>query len=344
MSTIIHRYLSAKESTMKSYLQSVGGTIRFRKDLTPEPLSNGKNFFSFFCCPFSQFGKRKIPYLKIDDLSVKKFQYQEKTSQFVFKNACVLTIMNALYPVFVKKTGGFKDSPLRALLKNRSSIDIKAANIDELKELFLMSAIEFIRANYTAMRIDGQSFPITANGQVSYKVGHALEKQIAPWFDTLYKQYRGEVVTLIFEQAYQASIEYYYAGDPEHKRPAPVLTILPVDRYASITKLRNDDPILKVVHDKWLAGEMTQDECLEYINERTGNQITLITLKRKFKNLGGGRRLSDDDPVLIEVLSKLNSGVMTYAEALNLIESKTGKHITSRTLYNKRKKFQSNQN
>ena len=334
----LHRYLSAEETTMKSYLQSVGGTIRFRKNLTPEPLINGKNFFSFFCCPFSLFGKRRFWYLKISDLDVKRLKSQDTTAMFIFKNTCILTIMNALYPAFNKETGSFEDSPMRALLKGSQPGSAKTASIDEFKELFFRSAIEFIRANYTTMRIDGQSFPISPKYQVSYEVGHAVREQVGTWFDTLYKKYGFGIVTYIFNVAYESSIKYYYADDPEHKRQAPVLTILPEDRYASITKLRDDDPILKETCDKYLSGGLkTLQDCVEFIKEKTGIEVTRITIHRKFKKLfpENSLRLSDDDPVLIEVCSKLNSGELKYKDATDLIESKTGKRITRQTLYNK---------
>ena len=336
----LHRYLSAKENTMKSYLESVGGTIRFRKNLTPEPLSNGKNFFSFFCCPFSQFGKRRFWYLKISDLDVKRFKSQDTTAMFIFKNTCILTIMNALYPVFNKETGSFEDSPMRALLKGSQPGIAKTASIDEFKDLFFRSAIEFIRANYTSVRIDGQSFPISPKYQVSYEVGYAVREQVGTWFDTLYKRYGSGIVTYIFNVAYESSIEYYYADDPEHKRQAPVLTILPVERYASITKLRNDDPILKETYDKYVSGELkTYKQCVEFINDKTGIQITPLTLCRKFNKVFDNyflfgpiirvnryasiTKLRNDDPILKETYHKYVSGELkTYKQCVKFIEAK----------------------
>lgn len=333
----IHRYLSSKEGTLTKYLNCLHeGTIRYNKDLTSVGY---QPFFDFFYCPFATFIKKK------ENIRPCQLKLNSETGRFVSKNTIILFIMNLKYPIWTKKEHKWTYSPLyESSLRIINSV-ASEKDWHSVKELFINCGLEFIKSTYKRVIVGKKTFFfLNPKRPIPYDAGLPLKEGLESLWDQVAEIGDGFLQTLE-TFAKEWSLEYYYHGDPEHKGKAPVLTIFPVDRYENSTKLRDDNPILKEVHDKWLAGELkTQQDCVDYIKNSTGTQITLISLKKKFKKLfpENSVRLSDDDPVLIEVLSKLNSGVLKYKDATDLIESKTGKHITCKTLYNKLKKISRN--
>lgn len=331
----VHRYLSSTEGTLAKYLNCLQeGTIRYNKDLTSVGY---QPFFDFFYCPFSTFGKNNINYIRPCQLKL-----NSETGKFVSKSAVIMFIMNLKYPIWSKKERKWTYSPLY-----ESSLRIINSSASEkdwhsVKELFINCGLEFIKSTYKRVIVGKKtSFFLNPKRPIPYDAGLPLREGLESLWDQFTGMGDGFLETLeTFAKKW--SLEYYYHDDPEHKRKAPVLTILPVDRYENSTKLRDDNPILREVHDKWLAGELkTQQDCVDFIKTNTGTQIALNTLKLKFKKLfpENSTRLCDDDPVLSEVCSKLNSGELKYKDAIDLIESKTGKRTTRQTLYNKLKKI-----
>ena len=351
---MLHRYLSSNEEKVSQYLKSVGGIIRFNKDLSFESTGNwSKPLINFFYCPYTSFHK-KFDYIKPSNLSLsnrKNFDSHntlrnDSTLNFVLRNTCIYFMINVVYPEYDRKRNKWVYSSVGKAAIKMSEHSASSSDVETLKDLFVDCGVEFIRANWKRVFVGPQQLFLSSKRLISWDAAIALRKEISSWWDWLSNIFKENLLLHIGGIAQYASLEYYYHGDPDHKRKAPVLTILPEDRYASSTKLRNDNPILVKAFEKYKSGELrTQKDCVNFIKNSTGTQIALITLKRKFKifknrehlncSFSRSPKIANSNPALIEAFSKFKSGdLKTKKECKEFIKMNTGISVTIRTVFN----------
>ena len=121
------------------------------------------------------------------------------------------------------------------------------------------------------------------------------------------------------------------------------------DEVEDLLRMYESIPWDEAFH-KYKSGELrTQQEAIDFIKERTGVEITRVTVTRKFKQLNGGLNpsgcktpefISLNNPALIEAFHKYQAGELkNLQDCMDFIKERTGISVTQMTVSNKFKQL-----
>lgn len=280
---------------LKAYVNSIGGELKFDRDLNALPDEGIEPIIEFYYTPWCSF-KKKLPFLNITNVN-SLFDFKEtgenpdkqSTNEFIYTNTCKLFALNLYYPIRDEETLDFKrsqylDDYMTCTSNYYCDQSVLNSAKNRLADLFVRCGVDFVKHNWAKIRDDNYQSPSEEFITV---------RLTTIFLNTYYlsQSYRNNTFFQVcIDIAKRSSADHYTA------KSGPVLKANSVKKtkdefYHCRERVPNNDESIRTAYKLYKSKKLaTLKDAAYYIESKTGVKYGESAVRKKFAKLVASKK------------------------------------------------------